>query len=483
MRNPRRRGLIGLSLALVLVLAACGGTTTDTTGGADTTAAGGTATTAAGTDTTTAGTDTTTAGTDTTAAGTDTTATATGGSAADACAADEFGCVEYAEGEPITIGTLLVISGANTSLGTDSQYGVELAADYIDGSFDGEAGQFMGRDVAFNHQDEACSAEGGQAGAQALSSDEKVVAVIGTSCSSAALGVADTILSDRGISIISPSNTGPALTDPAEHQPFYLRTAHNDLIQGAAVANFAAGEGIDTAATIHDGSPYADGLQGAFADVFTSTGGTITKQEAIQVGDTDFNSVLTDIAADSPEMLYFPIFVAEGGLITQQARALPEMADTVLAGSDGMFTPDWITAAGAENADGVYISGPDLEKLADPEFYNQQFLPAYEERFGTEPQSVFHAHAFDATNLVFQAIEDVAIEEDGTLFIPRTALKDALYAVEGYQGVTGTLTCDDNGDCQSTATMAIVIVENGEFKTDEPVFSQTLNLADVQGGG
>ena len=135
-------------------------------------------------------------------AGTGTTASATGGSAADACAADEFGCVEYAEGEPITIGSLLVISGANASLGPDSQYGVELAVDYIDGSFDGEAGQFKGRDLAFNHQDDGCSAEGGQAGAQSLASDEKVVAVIGTSCSSAALGVADTILSERG----SPSS-------------------------------------------------------------------------------------------------------------------------------------------------------------------------------------------------------------------------------------------------------------------------------------
>jgi branched-chain amino acid transport system substrate-binding protein len=456
-----------------LIVAACGGDTTDTT-------AAGADTTAAVTETTAAGTATTAAGTETTAAGTETTASATG-SAADVCAADEFGCVEYAEGEPITVGSLLVISGANASLGTDSQYGVELAADYIDGSFDGEAGQLLGRDIAFNHQDDGCTAEGGQAGAQALASDEKVVAVIGTSCSSAALGVADTILSDNGILIISPSNTGPALTDPAQHQEFYLRTAHNDLIQGAAVANFAIDLGVSSAATIHDGSPYADGLQQAFADVF-STGGTITKQEAIQVGDTDFNPVLTDIAADSPEMIYFPIFVAEGGLITQQARAIPELADTVLAGSDGMFTPDWITAAGAENANGVYISGPDLTALADPEFYTNQFLPAYEERFGQEPQSVFHAHAFDATNLVFQAIEQVAIEEDGTLFVPRTALKDALYDVERYQGVTGELTCDDNGDCQSTATMAIVVVEDGEFST-EPVFSQTINLADVSGGG
>ena len=65
------------------------------------------------------------------------------------------------------------------------------------------------------------------------------MAVIGTSCSSAALGVADQILSEEGIALISPSNTGPDLTDPATHQEFYLRTAHNDLLQGAAVAQFA----------------------------------------------------------------------------------------------------------------------------------------------------------------------------------------------------------------------------------------------------
>ena len=49
-----------------------------------------------------------------------------GGSAAD-CDADEFGCYEVAEGEPIVIGTALVITGANETLGLDSQYGAEVA--------------------------------------------------------------------------------------------------------------------------------------------------------------------------------------------------------------------------------------------------------------------------------------------------------------------------------------------------------------------
>jgi branched-chain amino acid transport system substrate-binding protein len=394
------------------------------------------------------------------------------GEAPEECEADEFGCVEVAAGDPIKLGSLLVTTGPNSSLGLDSQYGVELALDYWgDEAFDGTSGQIAGHDLTLVAEDEGCSADGGTAGANSLAADDQLAAVIGTSCSSSALGVADSIFSERGISIVSPSNTSPALTSEGTHQPFYLRTAHNDSIQGAAVANFAYTElGLTSAATIHDGSPYADGLQQVFADTFTALGGTITKQEAIQVGDTDFNPVLTDIATDSPAFLYFPIFVAEGGLITQQARAIDGLADTVLAGSDGMFTADWIDAAGADNANGVYISGPDLEAFAgDVDFYQNEFIPAYTDAYDA-PQSVFHAHAWDATNMVLTAIESVSIEDGDTLYIPRTALKDALFATSGFAGITGSLTCNDLGDCQPSATIAVVTVENGEFTS--AVFSE-----------
>jgi branched-chain amino acid transport system substrate-binding protein len=393
----------------------------------------------------------------------------------DPCAADEFGCVEIGADDPIQLGTLLVITGENASLGQDSQNGAVLATDFFE-----EPGTILGHEIEWNHQDDGCSAEGGQAGAQALAAEEQVVAVIGTSCSSAALGVADTILSEAGIPLISPSNTGPDLTAEETHQPFYLRTAHNDLMQGAAVAHFLAQEeGATTLATIHDGSPYADGLQQAAVDVFAADGGEVVAQEAVQVGDTDFGPLLTDIAAAEPDALYYPIFVAEGGLITQQARETQGLEDTILAGSDGMFTPDWIEAAGAENAEGVFISGPDLTAFADPDFYENEFLPAYEEKFGEEPQSVFHAHSYDAVNMLVAAIEEVAVEaDDGGLQIPRTALKDALFATDGFEGITGTLSCNELGDCQQEATMAVFVVENGDF-SEAPVFSEQLSLEEL----
>ena len=65
--------------------------------------------------------------------------------------------------------------------------------------------------------------------------------------------------------------------------------------------------------------------------------------------------------------------------------------------------------------------------------------------------------------MILAAIEEVAIDQDGTLYIPRTALKDALFATTDFPGITGTLTCNENGDCQPSATIAVVQVEGGAF--------------------
>src|SRR5919106_3875872 len=236
-----------------------------------------------------------------------------GQSAQDVCSADEFGCVEVPEGDPIQLGTLLVISGENASLGLDSQHGAELAAMMRDN-------EVVGHPIEWQHEDDLCTAEGGQSGGQSLASNEEIAAVIGTSCSSAGVPAAQ-ITSEAGIVLISPSNTAPDLTDPATHQPFYLRTAHNDKIQGEAMAQFASEElQVTTAATIHDGSVYAEGLANAFGESFGAAGGEVVAQEAVSVGDRDMRPVLTTIAPDQPELLYYPVFIPEGAAITQQAR-------------------------------------------------------------------------------------------------------------------------------------------------------------------
>jgi branched-chain amino acid transport system substrate-binding protein len=77
------------------------------------------------------------------------------------------------------------------------------------------------------------------------------------------------------------------------------------------------------------------------------------------------------------------------------------------------------------------------------------FLPKYKELSGQEnPISIFHAHAYDAMNMVIAAIEKVAVQDaDGTLHIPRQAMRDAMYATKDFPGLTGNLTCTPTGDC------------------------------------
>ena len=375
------------------------------------------------------------------------------------CEADEFGCVEVGDGEAIRIATALVISGPDSNLGLDAQTGVEVANE--------ERPEVAGREVELNFEDDGCSAEGGTTVAQNLASDTTIAAVIGTSCSSAGVPASE-ILSNEGVLLLSPSATAPGLTLPADRKPFFFRTAHNDEIQGAAMADFAYNElGVRTAATIHDGGPYTEQLQQVFADSFEELGGEITGTEAVAPTATDVSGQLTSIAAGTPEFLFFPIFTQAGGQVARQAPQTEGLEDTILAAADGLLSPAFIEAGGPENVEGMYLSGPQAD-FGDR--YQDEFLPAYTEVSGEEtPISAFHAHAYDAYNIIADAIEEVALEgDDGTLFIPRTALRDYLAELSDYPGLTGSLTCNENGDC-ANSTITVREVRDAQGATDRGV--------------
>ena len=365
---------------------------------------------------------------------------------------DAIGCVTIAPGDPVRIGYALVISGPNETLGVDSRRGVEIAIE--------DKGEVLGHPIELVGEDSLCSAEGGQTALTKLVSDPSLIGVIGTNCSSAG-EPASRIASDAGMVLISPSNTAPSLTNPdLAWNPGYLRSCHNDNVQGAAMAIYVYNElGVRTAATIHDGSPYADQLQQVFAETFADLGGTITAQEAVNVGDTDMRPILTTIAADAPEFLYYPIFIAEGGFITVQAAEVAGLENTILAGADGMMSPDFIEAAG-DAAENMYISGPNLA-FGNPMY--DHFLEVHTEKYGEDPLSAFHAHAYDGASMLLAAIEQVAVQdEDGTLHIGRQALRDALYGTADFAGITGTLNCNEYGDC-ADPEIAVNQIQGGEY--------------------
>ena len=383
------------------------------------------------------------------------TPTESAGLAERTCGLDPFGCVEAAEGDPILIGTALTLTGPDAARGLDSQFGAQVALNL--------RGAVLGHEVELVNHDDRCSADGGTAAASLLVEVDGLVAVIGTSCSPAA-GPAVDILGERGVLLVSPSNTAPGLTADDGTETFYARTAPNDLAQARAMADFACTEAaVATAATIGDGSAYATSLQGTFASEFASRcGGQLTEQLDVTAEGQGLDDALERIASSSdgasPELLYYPLANELGTMISKQARRTPGLEDTILSGiqfgEDGAAIPELI--------DGVYLSAPMLTPKSD--FYESAFREEYRNVSAMDgPIASFHGHAYDAVNLVLDAMADVALEEGGVLHVPRSALLEAVLASRDYDGLTGTLTCNANGDC-GNATLTVSLVEGGSLE-------------------
>ncbi|MEE8390117.1 MAG: ABC transporter substrate-binding protein, partial [Anaerolineae bacterium] len=131
------------------------------------------------------------------------------------------------------------------------------------------------------------------------------------------------------------------------------------------------------------------------------------------------------------------------------------LENIIFIGTDSLRANTFIESVGADGT-GMYFLG-----ITMPEgVANAEFRSKYESRYGESPPGDVYGYAYDAANLLFDAIEAVAVqEEDGTLHIGRQALRDALYATTDFEGVTGTLTCDEFGDC-GTARFNIVRLDD-----------------------
>ena len=356
-----------------------------------------------------------------------------------------LGTVVVGPGEDIQIRTAFVLSSIG-ELGSSTQRAVALAvADY---------GPIKGHEVTVGAGlDSLCTPEGGAAAAETVVGDRRVVGVIGTSCSAAAVE-ASPILSEAGLVLISPSNTAPSLTSDlrgsagADHHAGYYRTSNNDLYEAEAVAAFSYHDlGLRGMAVIHDGDPYTSGLANAFAVAFEQLGGTAAVA-TVSKGQTDMMAVLTEVAAAGPDGLFLPLFPDEAGEIIQQLGQVAGLEGVAVIGGGALVDFDFLSIPETE---GMYVASPELhfeESVNEATGKNGGDLAAaYEEKYNAPPGSVYIAHAYDAATMLLRAIEEVAVVQGETLYIDRARLREALTGTAEFSGIIGELTCDEFGDC------------------------------------
>ena len=367
----------------------------------------------------------------------------------EACASDAFGCAVIASGQTIKIGMGAPMTGDNAAFGKDISQGALIAID--------DSGEFNGFKFELVAEDDQGAPEGGAAVANKLVSDPTVVAIAGHIFSGATLA-AMPIYEKAGLAMMSPSATNPDLTKAGS--PVFNRLVFTDADQGRFAAGYIYNKmGARKIVAMHDGQAYGQGLAQVVADEFKKLGGEVLAFQAITPGESDYVAVLTSLAALSPDVLYFGGYTAEGVVIVNQMKAAG-MATTKFFGCDGTFGQDFLDRTGA-NGEGAYSTAL-IPAASDAK---SKFDAAYEARWGVVAGklSPYSWTAYDSAAVLVKVIKDVGIlGADGKLYIPRSALITAVRGVKGYQGLSGTVTCSDVGECAGSGP-TFYIIQGGKW--------------------
>jgi branched-chain amino acid transport system substrate-binding protein len=365
------------------------------------------------------------------------------------CDSDPFGCAKIDPGQTIKIGMGAPMTGDNAQFGIDISQGSKIALK--------DAGEFEGFTFELVTEDDGGTPEGGASVANKLASDPTVVAIAGH-IFSGATEAAMPIYEKVGIPMMSPSATNPPLTQKGSK--VFNRVAFTDAAQGKFAAEYLFEKlGFKKIAVMHDGQAYGQGLAEVVEARFTELGGEVVAKEAITPGETDYTAPLSAVAAKSPEAIYY------GGYVQEAVVLVPQMAQSglegvVFFGCDGTYGEDFIakTAAAGEGAYAVALVPAASDAVT-------KFNETYQADFGAAAGSLspYTWNAYDSAAVLVAAIKSVAFKgEDGSLYVPRGALVDAVRGTKGFQGLSGVLACDATGECNASGPI-FYIVKDGKW--------------------
>ena len=181
------------------------------------------------------------------------------------CAADRFGCAKIMPGQTIKIGMGSPMTGGDASFGIDAAQSGKIAV--------ADAKALQGFSFELVAEDDGGTAEGGAAIANKFVADQTLVGVAGH-LFSGATAAAMPIYEAKGIPMLSPSATNPALTQKGS--AVFNRVPFTDATQGKAAATYIYNVfGFRKIAVMHDGEDYGKGLAEIVRTEFEALGGTV----------------------------------------------------------------------------------------------------------------------------------------------------------------------------------------------------------------
>ena len=280
-----------------------------------------------------------------------------------------------------------------------------------------------------------------------------VSAVIGAHWSSHSLAMAP-ILQKAGIPMISPASTNPEVTLVGD---FIFRVCFLDSLQGRAMAQFAIKDlsAKSAAIVVNIDEAYSRTLAEYFEEEFVAAGGSVL--EVIQYrGDAiDFSRIINELKGLKPDVTFLPGYTRDSGLFIKQANKKGFF--TTFLGGDAW---DEISTLTGDSIDGSYQTiawHPTLQNNK-----SRELEKLYTDKYGCELNNYSSPLAYDAVMILREAMEKCSCNRG-------EQLKNALYSLQDYQGVTGSITFNMNGDPASKEIMLV------QFEKDTSVFVKTLH--------
>lgn len=350
----------------------------------------------------------------------------------------------------IKIASQSPLSGPQSQLGVGIRNGVDLAVQQLSTDL-----MDMGYEIQYVPYDDQATPDVGVSNAQAIVADDAILAVIGHLNSGVAIPSSE-VYNANDLVMVSPANTNPLVTDRA--YPTVNRVCGRDDLQGPTGANFADSiEGVESVYILHDTTAYGQGVAEAFQTEAERLELTVLGFEGTEET-ANFDGLIQPILALEPDLIYMGGIYSQFGIFINQAAAAGYTG--LYMGPDGFDSPELAELAG-DAAVGVYFTS-----VAGPaSLYPNaaQFIEDYTESFGEAP-TPFAAQAYDATAIALAAIARAAEAAGG---VPsRADVASEVRATENYEGLTSTITFDDNGDPEIGLYYVFQVTEDGVADAD-----------------
>ena len=293
-------------------------------------------------------------------------------------------------------------------------------------------------------EDDRSNPEGAMNAARKLIYQDEVAVLVGPQFSRNAIPVAR-LAEDEHVVMICPMSTHP---DTTAGKSYVFRIPYLDTFQGRVLARLAREKlHCASAAVLFDvAGIYSSTLAQVFKKTFEEGGGEVVALETYTSDDTqDFSEQISRIAEYAPDVLFLPNYANDALLQAQQAREAG--IEATLLGGDGW---DMERFSSEQAFQGAFATGHWHPEIASAGAVS--FFESFRQTFCRVPGDVA-ATTYDAINLVLLAVKR------GTSTDPEV-IREQLYNIESFAGVTGTIRYEEVGDPVKGAV--VINIEDGE---------------------